>query len=142
MATGAALHLPGLSVFPPHPGNAGTPIYLRRHRATRVSNRTTEPPSFIRLLPFAAKPFFWSPALGLIDRQFIGIAAFVIVFYRLASLDIPNAETASRIDAGISCFVRLFAPYTESLWLLFAALSFWYVAEGTSVACRLRWGIG
>jgi len=84
---------------------------------------------FHPLLPVAAKPFFWSPALGLLIVASLASLAFVIVFYRLAALDIPNAETASRLMLAFPVSFVLFAPYTESLWLLFAALSFWYVRK-------------
>jgi hypothetical protein len=95
-------------------------------RGYRSDDGTTQ---FHPLLPVAAKPFFWSPALGLLLVASLASLAFVIVFYRLAALDIPNAETASRLMLAFPVSFVLFAPYTESLWLLFAALSFWYVRK-------------
>ena len=81
---------------------------------------------FHPLLPFLAKPFFWSPMLGLMLVSSLASLLFVIVYCRLASLDIPNPETSTRLMLAFPASFVLFAPYTESLWLLFAALSIWY----------------
>lgn len=95
-------------------------------RGYRADDGTAQ---FHPLLPVLAKPFFWSPALGLLLVSSLASLAFVIVFYRLAALDIPNAETAARLMLAFPVSFVLFAPYTESLWLLFAALSFWYMRK-------------
>jgi Gpi18-like mannosyltransferase len=84
---------------------------------------------FHPLLPFLAKPFFWSPALGLLIVSSVASLLFVLLFYRLAALDIPNPETATKLMLAFPVSFVLFAPYTESLWLLFAALSFWYARK-------------
>ena len=81
---------------------------------------------FHPLLPFLAKPFFWSPMLGLMLVSSLASLLFVILYCRLASLDIPNPETSTRLMLAFPASFVLFAPYTESLWLLFAALSIWY----------------
>lgn len=95
-------------------------------RGYRPDDGTTQ---FHPLLPMLAKPFWWSPALGLLIVSSLAGLAFVLVFYRLAALDIPNAETSARLMLAFPVSFILFAPYTESLWLLFAALSFWYVRK-------------
>jgi Gpi18-like mannosyltransferase len=84
---------------------------------------------FHPLLPLLAKLFFWSPALGLLIVSSAASLLFVLVFYRLADLDIPNPETATKLMLAFPVSFILFAPYTESLWLLFAALSFWYARK-------------
>lgn len=84
---------------------------------------------FHPLLPLLAKPFFWSPALGLLVVSSIASLLFVLVFYRLAALDVPNPETATKLMLAFPVSFILFAPYTESLWLLFAALSFWHARK-------------
>ena len=95
-------------------------------RGYRADDGTAQ---FHPLLPVMAKPFFWSPALGLLIVSSLAGLAFVIVFYRLAALDVPNAETATRLMLAFPVSFILFAPYTESVWLLFAALSFWYTRK-------------
>ena len=84
---------------------------------------------FHPLLPLLAKPFFWSPALGLLIVSSIASLFFMLVFYRLAALDIPNPETATKLMLAFPVSFVLFAPYTESLWLMFATLSFWYARK-------------
>ena len=84
---------------------------------------------FHPLFPLLAKPFFWSATLGLLIVSSIASLLFVLVFYRLASLDIPNPETATKLMLAFPVSFILFAPYTEGLWLLFAALSFWYARK-------------
>jgi Gpi18-like mannosyltransferase len=92
----------------------------------QADNGTTQ---FHPLLPLLAKPFFWSAAFGLLIVSSLASLAFVIAFYRLASLDIANSETAARLMLAFPVSFILFAPYTESLWLLFAVLSFWYTRK-------------
>ena len=123
-----ALHRPGLSAYCRALAALGRP-FLRRHRAARVpaddgtssvSSVAARAREAVLLEPrarIAASSVRW-PAL-----------AFVVVFYRLAALDVPNAETASRLMLAFPVSFILFAPYTESLWLLFAALSFWYMRK-------------
>jgi hypothetical protein len=84
---------------------------------------------FHPLLPMLAKPFFWSPMLGLLLVSSIASLLFVVVYFRLADLDIANAETSTRLMLSFPAAFILFAPYTESLWLLSAALSFWYARK-------------
>ena len=84
---------------------------------------------FHPLLPLLAKPFFWSPTFGLLIVSSIASLLFVLVFYRLASLDIPNPETATKLMLAFPVSFILFAPYTEGLWLLFAALSLWHARK-------------
>ena len=101
---------------------------LRGHRRDgyQADDGTTQ---FHPLLPLLAKPFFWSAAFGLLIVSSLASLAFVIAFYRLASLDIANSETAARLMLAFPVSFILFAPYTESLWLLFAVLSFWYTRK-------------
>src|SRR4051794_17101564 len=91
-------------------------------RGYRADDGTAQ---FHPLLPLLAKPFFWSPALGLLMVSSIASLLFVLVFHRLAAMDISNAETSTRLMLAFPVAFILFAPYTESLWLLFAALSVW-----------------
>lgn len=84
---------------------------------------------FHPLFPLLAKPFFWSPSLGLLIVSSLASLLFMLVFYRLAEMDIPNAETATRLMLAFPVSFILFAPYTESLWLLFAALTFWWARK-------------
>ena len=84
---------------------------------------------FHPLLPTLAKPFFWSPTVGLLIVSSLASLGFVLAFYRLAALDIPNPETATKLMLAFPVSFVLFAPYTEGLWLLFAVLSFWYARK-------------
>jgi Gpi18-like mannosyltransferase len=84
---------------------------------------------FHPLLPLLAKPFYWSATFGLLIVSSIASLLFVLVYYRLAKLDISNAETSTKLLLAFPVSFILFAPYTESLWLLFAALSFWYARQ-------------
>jgi Gpi18-like mannosyltransferase len=103
-------------------------IYFAKvvHQGYRADDGTAQ---FHPLLPMLAKPFFWSPMLGLMLVSSIASLLFVIVYFRLASLDIANAETSTKLMLSFPASFILFAPYTESLWLLFAALSFWYARK-------------
>jgi Gpi18-like mannosyltransferase len=67
--------------------------------------------------------------LGLMLVSSVASLLFVLVYWRLASLDIANAETSTKLMMAFPASFVLFAPYTESLWLLFAALSFWYARK-------------
>jgi Gpi18-like mannosyltransferase len=96
------------------------------HQGYRADDGTAQ---FHPLFPMLARPFFWSPMLGLMLVSSIASLLFVVVYFRLASLDIPNAETSTKLMLSFPASFILFAPYTESLWLLFAALSFWYARK-------------
>jgi hypothetical protein len=85
---------------------------------------------FHPLLPMLAKPFFWAPIVGLLLVSSLASLWFVRIFYRLAELDIPNPETATRLLMAFPVAFVMFAPYTESLWLLFAAWSFLHARKG------------
>jgi hypothetical protein len=85
---------------------------------------------FHPLLPMLAKPFFWAPMIGLLLVSSLASLWFVRIFYRLAELDIPNPETATRLLVAFPLAFVLFAPYTEGLWLLFAAWSFLHARKG------------
>src|SRR3954447_16181751 len=61
-------------------------------RGYQADDGTTQ---FHPLLPLLAKPFYWSAALGLLIVSSLASLAFAIAFYRLASLDIANSETAA-----------------------------------------------
>ncbi len=100
----------------------------------RVDDGTAQ---FHPLLPVLAKPFFWSPMLGLLLVSSIASLLFVILYFRLASLDIPNPETSTRLMLAFPASFVLFAPYTESLWLLFAVLSFWYARKDKWWECGI-----
>jgi hypothetical protein len=96
------------------------------HRGYRADDGSAQ---FHPLLPMLAKPFFWSPILGLMLVSSLASLLFVLVYFHLASLDIPNAETSVKLMLSFPASFVLFAPYTESLWLRFAALSFWYARK-------------
>jgi Gpi18-like mannosyltransferase len=94
--------------------------YLPRDGATQ----------FHPLLPALAVPFrFMSAISGLLVVASAASLLFVFMFYRLAALDIPNPETATKLMIAFPVSFILFAPYTESLWLLFAALGLWYARK-------------
>lgn len=96
-------------------------------RGYRPNDGTTQ---FHPLLPALAVPFrFVSPVFGLLVVASVSSLAFFLVFCRLAALDIANAAAATKMMIAFPVSFILFAPYTESLWLLFAALSFWYARK-------------
>jgi mannosyltransferase PIG-V len=100
----------------------------------RIDDGTAQ---FHPLLPLLAKPFFWSPMLGLMLVSSIASLLFVLLYFRLARLDIPNPETSTRLMLAFPASFVLFAPYTESLWLLFAILSFWYARKDKWWECGI-----
>lgn len=92
---------------------------------------------FHPLLAWLATPLTWlglSPLLALLLVSSAAGLALLIALERLARLDLPP-ERARLVPLLLLAFPPafiLFAPYTESLWLLWAVLCLWW-------ARRRRW---
>ncbi|WP_026370825.1 glycosyltransferase 87 family protein [Kallotenue papyrolyticum] len=92
---------------------------------------------FHPLLAWLAAPLTWlglSPLLALLLVSSAATLALLIVLERLARLDLPpeRARLAPLLLLAFPPAFVLFAPYTESLWLLWAVLCLWW-------ARRRRW---
>lgn len=90
--------------------------------------------SFHPLLSILAKPIFYvtgSPLFALLLVATIAALALYFCYYRLARLDL-NDEQAFRATILFAIFPSsyvFFAPYTESTFLLFSVLLFYYARE-------------
>jgi hypothetical protein len=91
--------------------------------------------SFHPLFAVVSKPFafiFSEPIVGLwLVSSFAGLVA-VVATYRLACLDFPEltAEISGVMLLAFPVSAVLFAPYTESLWIAFAALCLLWARQG------------
>ena len=90
--------------------------------------------TFHPLFPLLASPFALlggPPVIGLLLVSSCATLALYLVFERLASLDhdAVKARTATFLLAFWPVSYVLYLPYTESLWLLFGALSFLYARK-------------
>lgn len=90
--------------------------------------------TFHPLFPWLAKPFLLlggPPVVGLLLVSSCATLALYLVFERLASLDhnLAKARTATFLFAFWPVSYVLYLPYSESLWLLFAVLSFIYARQ-------------
>ena len=90
----------------------------------QAGNGTTQ---FHPLYPWLATPIVWlfgHPMLGLLGLSSLAGACLTLAFYRLARMDMACSEasfsTMLLLTAPLS--FALFAPYTESLFLLFSVL--------------------
>lgn len=90
--------------------------------------------SFHPLLSLMAKPIFYvtgSPLFALLLVATIAALALYFCYYRLARLDL-NDELAFRATILFAIFPSsyvFFAPYTESTFVLFSVLLFYYARE-------------
>jgi len=90
--------------------------------------------SFHPLLSLLAKPIFYltgSPLFGLLLIATFATLALYCCFYRLAQLDL-NDEFAFRATVLLAVFPGsyvFYAPYTESLFLLFSVLLFYFARQ-------------
>ncbi|MFZ6028120.1 MAG: hypothetical protein ACOYYS_10425 [Chloroflexota bacterium] len=99
---------------------------------------------FHPLYPWLATPLArlgLPPMLALLLVSSLSALFFLIVFYRLAALDLNEscantecARTATLLLALCPVSLVLFAPYTESLFLWLAALCLWWSRQH-------RWGL-
>src|SRR5262245_27703285 len=92
--------------------------------------------SFHPLLAWLATPLAWisgSPLLGLLLVVSIASALLLLVFERLALLDLGpvDARTSTLLLAFSPLAFILFAPYTESLCLLFGVLCLLWARRGS-----------
>lgn len=90
--------------------------------------------AFHPLFPWLALPLTSMgihPLLALLFVASLSSAAFLLVFERLAALDVSPAaaRTATQLLLFFPAAFVLFAPYTEGLFLLFAALMFWWARQ-------------
>jgi hypothetical protein len=89
--------------------------------------------SFHPLLPMLAGPFavIFTPIVGLWLVASIASLTAVIALYRLARLDLPEAssETACILFLAFPVSAVMFAPYTEPLWIAYAALALLWCRE-------------
>ncbi|HJP90506.1 MAG TPA: glycosyltransferase family 39 protein [Pyrinomonadaceae bacterium] len=90
--------------------------------------------SFHPLLPLLAKPIFYltgSPLFALLLVSTLATLALYCCFYRLAQLDL-NDELAFRATVLLAIFPGsyvFYAPYTESTFLLFSVLLFYFARQ-------------
>jgi Gpi18-like mannosyltransferase len=90
--------------------------------------------SFHPLLSLLAKPIFYltgSPLFGLLLVATFATLALYVCFYRLARLDL-NDELAFRATILLAVFPGsyvFYAPYTESMFLLFSVLLFYFARK-------------
>jgi Gpi18-like mannosyltransferase len=90
--------------------------------------------SFHPLLPLLAKPIFYltgSPLFGLLLVATLATLGLYFCFYRLARFDL-NDELAFRATILFAVFPGsyvFYAPYTESIFLLFSVLLFYFARE-------------
>ena len=90
--------------------------------------------SFHPLLPLLAKPLFYltgSPLFALLFVATVATVALYICFYRLARLDLQDdlAWRATLLFAVFPVSYVFYAPYTESTFLLFAVLLFYFARK-------------
>jgi Gpi18-like mannosyltransferase len=91
--------------------------------------------SFHPLLPLLAKPIFYltgSPLFALLFVSTIATLALYFCFQRLARVDLENDEVAWRATLLFVVFpvsYVFYAPYTESTFLLFAVLLFYFARK-------------
>ena len=91
--------------------------------------------AFHPLLPLLAKPIFYltgSPLFALLFVSTVAALALYFCFYRLARLDLENDEVAWRATLLFVVFPLsyvFYAPYTESTFLLFAVLLFYFARK-------------
>jgi hypothetical protein len=99
--------------------------------------------SFHPLLPLLAKPIFYltgSPLFALLFVSTIATLALYFCFYRLARLDLENDDVAWRATLLFVVFpvsYVFYAPYTESTFLLFAVLLFYFARKQRWVLAAL-----
>ena len=87
--------------------------------------------SFHPLLPLLARPIYYvtgSPLFALLFVSTIATLALYICFYRLARLDLDEdvAFRATLLFAVFPVSYVFYAPYTESTFLLFSVLLFYF----------------
>jgi hypothetical protein len=95
--------------------------------------------TFHPLLPMLSVPFAWlvrEPVVALWIIASLATVLALIALYRLARLDLPpaSAELACIIFIAFPVSAILFAPYTESLWILFAVLTLLWSRQGRWLA--------
>lgn len=99
--------------------------------------------SFHPLLPLLAKPIFYftgSPLFALLVVSTVAALALYFCFYRLARLELENDEVAWRATLLFIIFpvsYVFYAPYTESTFLLFAVLLFYFARQRRWVLAAL-----
>jgi hypothetical protein len=102
--------------------------------------------SFHPLLAWLATPLAWissSPLLGLLVVVSVASALLLLVFERLALLDLgsDDARTSTLLLAFSPLAFILFAPYTESLCLLFGVLCLLWARRGSWWLAGLAGGL-
>lgn len=90
--------------------------------------------SFHPLFPLLAKPIFYLtgfPMLGLLLVATLSTLALYFCFYRLARLDLDEKDAfrATLLLAVYPASYVLYAPYTESTFLLFSVLLFYFARQ-------------
>ena len=90
--------------------------------------------SFHPLLPLLAKPIFYltgSPLFALLFVSTIATLALYLCFYRLARMDLQDdvAFRATLLFALFPVSYVFYAPYTESIFLLFSVLLFYFARQ-------------
>jgi len=90
--------------------------------------------SFHPLLPLLAKPIFYltgSPLFALLFISTLATLALYFCFYRLARLDLePDvAWRATLLFVTFPVAYAFYAPYTESTFLLFSVLLFYFARQ-------------
>jgi len=90
--------------------------------------------SFHPLLSLLAKPIFYvtgSPLFGLLVVATVATLALYFCFYRLARVDLEDdvAWRATLLFAVFPLSYVFYAPYTESTFLLFSVLLFYFARE-------------
>ena len=91
--------------------------------------------SFHPLLSLLARPIFYvtgSPLFALLLVSTVAALALYFCFYRLARLELENDEVAWRATLLFIVFpvsYVFYAPYTESTFLLFAVLLFYFARQ-------------
>ncbi len=90
--------------------------------------------SFHPLLSLLAKPLFYltgSPLFALLFISTLATLGLYFCFYRLARLDLPDNDAwrATLLFAVFPGSYVFYAPYTESTFLLFSVLLFYFARE-------------
>lgn len=101
-------------------------------RGYRADDGTAQ---FHPLLPWLATPIAWltgQPLFALLLVSSVASIGLLIAFNRLALLDLKptDARTSTLLLLCAPPAFILFAPYTESLWLLWAVLCLLYARRG------------
>lgn len=109
-----------------------TEYYLRIvAQGYRLDDGTAQ---FHPLYPWLAKPFFWlgdSPLLSLLLVSSLATLGLMFAFSRLAALDLPPIKVQQSLLYFLlfpPAFI-FFAPYTESLFLLWSVLCFYWARK-------------